>query len=118
MNSICLIDDLIFFRLIQEKNRSRSANPKIDMRCHQKSFQFDQTMDFCCRLLKREKVIESHEFCPTGGFKKVTFKNGKIGTIKCLEDLWKIVPSDKLKNEMKRRDKSGLLRGNGLKFVE
>ena len=50
--------------------------------------------------------------------KKVKLKNGKIASLKCLQDLWKIVPSDELKNEMKRRDKSGILKGNGLKFVE
>ena len=105
------------YRRIQEKNKAGRVNRWIKMKMHQKSFQFDETMDFCCRLLKKDKIIESHEFCKIGGFKKVKLPNGKYHSIKCLDDLWKIVPEGTLKREMIKRDKSGILSNNGLKFV-
>ena len=86
------------------------------MKMQQKSFPFDNTMDWACRMLKREKLIESHEFDKTGGFKKVKLPNGRFQSLRILEDLWKILPEGKLKREMIRRDKSGILANNGLKY--
>ena len=101
---------------IHEKTRKNSVNPRIRMSMQQKTFAFDDTIDMCCRVLKREKVIKSHEFDPIGGFKKVEFASGRKASIKCAQDLWNIVPNEDLKERLLEKDKKGILRNNGLQY--
>ena len=113
MPDLCI---MYYYSRIHEKSRSGNVNSRIRMSMKQKTFAFDDTIDMCCRILKREKVIKSHEFDPIGGFKKVEFPSGRKASIKCADDLWKLVPNEDLKDKILEKDKKGILRNNGLQY--
>ena len=89
----------------------------------EKMCEFDKTMNFMCRILKRadakkpSPLIERFFPCKKGGFNVVKYKDGKHWALRCVEDLIALVGEDhELWEEMVSKDNSGILKGNGLKY--
>ena len=119
----CLYVICIIYRKIVHAHRTQKVNQQIQLCMTQRLSDFDLTMDLCCRILKKADakkatpLIDKHFVHPTGGFKVLKFKDGKHVSLRCVEDLFELVKDDEeLKAEMMRRDKTGILKGKGLKY--